>query len=257
MKLRSTGGLHKDSCALRAKKVRSLHMPTSHSPKYDLCSGSPFPRAGTRFYGLDSAVAPRGSLCAAIRGIPAALAALCRVHMRETHMRSILRFFVVLLVGSSFLLPAAGAHAAQPNIDKYQREFERNNADACGEEVDILYRFDLQVIEQTFFNKAGEPTKFVIFEQGTRLVERSDNKNTFISRIHVRIVFDLVGETTTATGTVRTDTLPGEGVIIQETGRIVFDGLAGPAGSVLFSAGKHDEILGEVFPPDVYCEVLA
>ena len=58
-----------------------------------------------------------------------------------------------------------------------------------------------------------------------------------------------LGETTVA-GAVRVCTIPGEGVILADVGRIVRD----RSGQVLFVAGQQDRLLGKI---DDFCAYIA
>jgi hypothetical protein len=64
------------------------------------------------------------------------------------------------------------------------------------------------------------------------------------------IVIDLVTGETTINGAPAHVTAPGEGIVIHDTGRIVFDA----NGNVTFEAGAHDQ--ADQDPLQVYCSAL-
>jgi hypothetical protein len=65
------------------------------------------------------------------------------------------------------------------------------------------------------------------------------------------VTIDLITATTTATGNQEIVNLPHEGIVLQDTGRAVFDA----EGNLLFFAGgrKHSQVLqGE----QIFCDIL-
>ena len=67
------------------------------------------------------------------------------------------------------------------------------------------------------------------------------------------MTFDLINGTTTIDGQNDNTTSPGEGVVVQDVGRIVLN----PDGSVIFAGGQHPVGVGDVLVNADYCAALA
>jgi hypothetical protein len=104
---------------------------------------------------------------------------------------------------------------------------------------------------ETFYDADGNPVKVVVHDG---FIETDTNsvtgKTLAFSQTWVN-TFDLVAGTRTVVGKAFLMTDPGEGAVIQDTGRVVFD----TPDHVLFEAGQHAPLHGDL--DQLACTALA
>ena len=97
----------------------------------------------------------------------------------------------------------------------------------------------------TFFDASGTPTKQIITVRSPYVVTLSAHGKTLtgVSPFAEKIVLDAEGELVTATlvGLVSQFRVPGDGVLLIDTGRIVFDADF----DIIFEAGPHPVAHGD------------
>jgi hypothetical protein len=106
--------------------------------------------------------------------------------------------------------------------------------------------------QTTFYDDNGEPVRLVIHAEHTSNDVNSVTGFTVHEHGHLTVTIDLITGTTTVTGNQEIVNLPHEGVVLQDTGRAVFDA----EGSLLFFAGgrKHSQLIqGE----QIFCDILS
>jgi hypothetical protein len=106
--------------------------------------------------------------------------------------------------------------------------------------------------QTTFYDQNGEPVQLVIHAEHTSNDVNSVSGFTVHEHGHLTVTIDLITGTVTVTGNQEIVNLPHEGVVLQDTGRVVFDA----EGALLFFAGgrKHSQLLqGE----EIFCGILA
>ena len=106
--------------------------------------------------------------------------------------------------------------------------------------------------QTTFYDQNGEPVRLVIHAEHTSNDVNSVTGFTVHEHGHLTITVDLITGITTVTGNQEIVNLPHEGVVLQDTGRVIFDA----DGALLFFAGgrKHSELFqGE----EIFCDILA
>jgi hypothetical protein len=106
--------------------------------------------------------------------------------------------------------------------------------------------------QSTFYDENGEPVRLVIHAEHTSNDVNSVTGFTVHEHGHLTVTIDLITGTTTVTGNQEIINLPHEGVVLQDTGRAVFDA----DGALVFFAGgrKHSQLLeGD----QIFCDILA
>jgi hypothetical protein len=106
--------------------------------------------------------------------------------------------------------------------------------------------------QTTFYDQNGEPVRLVIHAKHTSNDVNSVSGFTVHEHGHLTVTIDLITGTVTVTGNQEIVNLPHEGVVLQDTGRVIFDA----EGALLFFAGgrKHSQLLqGE----EIFCGILA
>jgi hypothetical protein len=104
---------------------------------------------------------------------------------------------------------------------------------------------------ETFYDANGSPVKVVVHDGFTETDTNSvTGKTLTLSQTWVN-TFDLVAGTRTVVGKALLMTAPGKGVVIQDTGRVVFDAPE----HVSFEAGQHAPLHGDL--DQLACTALA
>jgi hypothetical protein len=95
---------------------------------------------------------------------------------------------------------------------------------------------------ETFYDSAGNPVKVVVHDGFTETDTNSVTGKTLgLSQTWIN-TYDLVTGTRTVVGKALIMTDPGRGVVIQDTGRVVFD----HPGHTVFEAGQHGPLHGNL-----------
>jgi hypothetical protein len=151
-------------------------------------------------------------------------------------------------LGLGLALPSPAA-AATP--DRFPLEFHGTGTVDCGTFEDNFLD-DMYGEGTVFFDSAGAPIRVVIHWTHTSTDTNSVTGLTLHEHGHFTETFDLVAGTDTLTGNQEVMNRPGFGVIIQDTGRQVYDA----DGNLIFFAGgrKHSQVLLGDQP---FCDGLA
>jgi len=164
--------------------------------------------------------------------------------------RTLARPAVALAAGVGIATTAwSPAGATAPS--RFPAEFHGTGTVDCGTFQDN-YVDDFTGDGTTFYNSAGQPVRIVIHWTHTSTDTNSVTGLALHEHGHFTETIDLVTGTDTYTGSQEVMTRPGFGVIIQDTGRQVYDA----DGNLIFFAGgrKHSEVIqGDA----LFCEGLA
>jgi hypothetical protein len=135
-----------------------------------------------------------------------------------------------------------------------QRTFQRQGTLTfdCGSFQDI-FTFTSTVHVLTFYDQSGTAVKQVFHVHRVSTDTNSVTGRTLKSSADRIVTIDLISGTTTITGQNDNTSSPGEGVVVQDVGRIVLN----PDGTVIFAGGQHPQDVGEVFVGADYCSALA
>jgi hypothetical protein len=115
--------------------------------------------------------------------------------------------------------------------------------------------FDITRTTTTFYDQAGAPVRIVSHIDATGTLANPLTGKTLADASNFMITTDLVAGTTTFTGKLRVDTAPGEGVLFESVGRVVFT-----PGETTFTAGQFDDAppgSGLALDLDALCGYLA
>lgn len=157
---------------------------------------------------------------------------------------------VTLTAGVGLALGAwSPASAATP--ERFPVEFHNADSVDCGAFQDNFVD-DFEGDAALFFDAGSEPSLLVIHWSHTSTDVNSVTGLTMHEHGHFTETIDLVTGTDTLTGNQEVGNRPGLGLVVQDTGRQVFDA----AGDLLFFAGgtKHSQVLSGDAP---FCVRLA
>jgi hypothetical protein len=164
--------------------------------------------------------------------------------------RPLVRVAVALTAGVGLAaVVCSPAGAAAP--DRFPLEFHGTGTVDCGTFQDN-YIDDFYGEASTFYDSAGEPSRVVIHWTHTSTDSNSVTGLTLHEHGQFTENIDLLAGTDTYTGSQEILNRPGYGVIIQDTGRQVYDA----NGNLIFFAGgrKHSEVIqGD----ELFCDGLA
>jgi hypothetical protein len=120
----------------------------------------------------------------------------------------------------------------------------------CGE-FDVLTDFVVDGQSTIFFDSAGNPDYARVHLTFVDFYYNSETGEGFTEHEHSNTLLDLPsGEEVTSSGVSYRVTVPGEGVVLLEAGRLEFN----EAGEVVFVAGPHQVLSQDT---DKLCEALA
>ncbi len=167
--------------------------------------------------------------------------------------QKLLTLAVVVLVGA---ITAGGAAAGKPTVVEKQVKFSRvfaglEDCKAYGYSFTTTGRFAITRTTRQFYDASGELVREV---RQIRFVgsETNDLTGKSLPVNGVRhITLDFVAGTFTETGVLRHVTVPGSGIVLHESGRIV-RGLDDE--SLLFEGGPHQLFHGDL---SAFCAALA
>jgi hypothetical protein len=157
-----------------------------------------------------------------------------------------MRATVLVVFATAALAFAGSAAAMQPTTT--QQQFHRsipNFATCPGFAVDG--EFEITRTDTIFYDSSGQPIREVLHVEFVGTLTNPLNGKFLLDSGRRVSTFDLVSGTGSSSGS-RVDTVPGLGVVFQDTGRLVFD----PNGDVIFAAGRHDELDGNLAPLCAY-----
>jgi hypothetical protein len=155
-----------------------------------------------------------------------------------------------LAAAMAFMLALAGSASAAKSETKIIHDEGTDVLANCGG-FKVLDDWVLDARQTTFFDSAGNPDydrwhfEFHDFFYNSKTGEGFAEINT------VNVVFDLQSSATEGSGLNYHVTVPGEGVVLLDVGRLEHD----EAGEVAFVAGPHQVHLGE--DTDKLCAALA
>lgn len=165
------------------------------------------------------------------------------------------RLLPASLVAAAFALLALPllAAAAPPVVETFHDEGSSPFAGPCPNGVTLDNTFTEDVRVTTFFDNEGNPVRLQITVNYVGVVSNPETGESVENPGHTTIIIDLVEGTEAQVGLVFKATVPGEGVVFHDVGRVFFDA----AGNVTV-AGPHD-VFAAVGPHPVralFCAAL-
>ena len=151
------------------------------------------------------------------------------------------------------LLLAGPAGATAPTTESFAEPyaFSVNCADFGHFEFENLVAGEFKLRVTTFYDREGNSIRLTAYGAFRETNTNSASQKTLRVTGTSRETFDLVAGTRTVVGKVVLVTDPGVGVVVQDTGRVVFDS----PGHVAFLAGPHDALFARLDP--LVCAALA
>jgi hypothetical protein len=157
-----------------------------------------------------------------------------------------MRATVLVGFATAALAFAGSAAAMQPTTTTQQ--FHRSIPDfATCPGFTVDGEFDITRTDTIFYDNSGQPIREVLHVEFVGTLTNPLNGKFLLDAGQRVSTFDLLSGTGSSTGS-RVDTVPGLGVVFQESGRLVFD----PNGDVIFEAGPHDGLSGDLAPLCAY-----
>jgi hypothetical protein len=149
------------------------------------------------------------------------------------------RLSVPLIAVLAGLALAPAANATPPEHFSFPEEGSDPHFAQCdGFEIGISSAGTTSVT--VFFDAKGVPVRFAIHSNLADTFTNSESGKVVVNRGVFQEVFTRIGDTDdfahTLTGFRFMGTSPGEGVVLQDVGRIVY---SGPEEQIVFSAGAH------------------
>lgn len=135
-------------------------------------------------------------------------------------------FIAVLLTTMMAVAVISPALALQPEIVHLQIHRHWDDFAVC-DGYKVIGDFDVTRQDVTFFDNSGNPIRVDYFVHYMGTLTNSVSGKTMDDRGDVKDTVDLVNGTFTQTGGLRHTTVSGLGIVIQETGRIIFDDATG------------------------------
>jgi hypothetical protein len=157
--------------------------------------------------------------------------------------------FLAIVGGLLALVPAAAADP--PTIVEQSLHRSIPNFASCPG-FTVAGEFDVNRTLFTFVDANGTPIERVIHVHFTGTLTNTSTGKSIPDEGNQIVSIDLLTGVTTVDGRLRVDTVPGEGVILAQTGRIV----TGADGTVLFIAGQHD-LQNGLPDADGFCAYMA
>lgn len=157
---------------------------------------------------------------------------------------------LVLVIALAMSLAfAAVASADAPAIE--QQTFHRSipNFIQCPG-FTVAGEFDVDRTVMTFTDQNGAPVRQVIHVHFVGSLINTSTGKSIPDEGNQIVTVDLVTGASTTDGRVRVDTVPGEGMILAQVGRVVRDA----AGNLVFFAGQNDFVTREF---DEFCAYMA
>ncbi len=162
------------------------------------------------------------------------------------------RLSVLAAVLAAAAVSAGAATAAKPVVVEKNNEFTRHFAGIplCPG-FTVTADFQIRRTITRYYDNEGNLLREVVHVHftGTNTNDES-GKSLPVNGVR-HIVFDFVNNTFTETGVLRHVTVPGSGIVLHESGRLVTSLVDD---SLIFMAGPHQEFTGDV---EEFCAALA
>lgn len=153
-----------------------------------------------------------------------------------------------ILVGSMSVL-SVSAVAVTPVIDSFSIDVTLKIANCGG--FAVMRRLEANFVVETFFDQNGVPTAMQVHVNEKNTIFNSKTGKSVEFAANINFFFDLTAGERMATGAPIVITLEHEGIVFQDTGRLLIDS----SGEVTFEAGSSD--LGPDVDATALCPLLA
>jgi len=137
------------------------------------------------------------------------------------------KLFLAFLLTMIITLAAIGpVRALQPEIVRLHLHRHFDDFAVC-DGYNVIGDFDVTRQDMTFFDNSGNPIRMDIFVHYEGTLTNSVTGKSLDDKGDVKNTVDLINGTFTQTGGLRHTTVAGLGIVIQETGRAIYDDTTG------------------------------
>lgn len=161
------------------------------------------------------------------------------------------RMIALLAAVAALVAGAPAAQAAQPVVVEKNATVTRHFAGIpmC-DGFTVTLHYDVRRTVTEYYDKSGDLTRVVLNIHYVGTWTNDETGESISNRGTRHITEDFVDQTTTETGALRHMTAPGEGIVLHETGRIVYDWNGTPDDFdddfIAFIAGPHQDLEGDL-----------
>ncbi len=166
------------------------------------------------------------------------------------------RTVTVLIALIALLVVALPALALPPEIERLENTNEDNPdvfVDLCGPGADVMGVYHESIAVTTFFDNAGNVRDIKVQVHFLGELTRLDTGKSLSDPGYITEWIDPETGEITHNGLVYSWTVPGQGIVYQATGKVIF---SADFEEVLFVAGPHDPVEG-LDGMAVLCDALA
>lgn len=158
---------------------------------------------------------------------------------------------LVLVAGLATTMPMAALAAVEKQVNEFEFEFEDPlGAELCGVDEFLIHESGVERVTE-FFNKDGDLVKIHIHVTGSSEIT-GDGELLAWENFGFILIIDFEKGTVSQNGNVFNIHVTGEGIVVNDSGRIVF---SLEDGSLLDVKGPHEAFFTP--PPVLICEAIA
>lgn len=157
---------------------------------------------------------------------------------------------MILVAALVAMMPTAAMAAVEKQVNEFDSEFEDPlGAELCGVDEFLVHEFGVERVTE-FFNKDGDLVKAHVKVTGSTEIT-GDGELIAWENFAFMLIFDFVEGTATQNGNVFNIHVTGEGIVVNDSGKIVF---SLEDGSLLDVKGPHEAFFTP--PPVLICEAI-
>lgn len=157
---------------------------------------------------------------------------------------------LILVAALVAMMPAAAMAAVEKQVNEFDFEFEDPlGAELCGVDEFLVHEFGVERVTE-FFNKDGDLVKVHVNVTGSTEIT-GDGELIAWENFAFMVIIDFEEGTATQNGNVFNIHVTGEGIVVNDSGKIVF---SLEDGSLLDVKGPHEAFFTP--PPVLICEAI-
>jgi hypothetical protein len=149
-------------------------------------------------------------------------------------MRAKASLFVAVAVGVLLFLVAGTASAIPPTTDRFSASGSALFVSCAG--FDIIVNYDFVAMTTYYYDQNGNLVRVRRYGHGTGELVNTANGNTLTGSSPSMFFDNYETQTTTQVGLILHNTIPGQGIVALDAGRVVIDWATG---AVIFEGGPH------------------
>jgi hypothetical protein len=142
-----------------------------------------------------------------------------------------------VMVAMLVLVPYSTAFADKPVVEPFQLEIA-DQID-CGDFI-VVQNAVVDATFTTFFDNHGNPVRLQVHVHYDGTLTNPESGASLLDRNTYMRIYDYEDDTHTFVGVIYKITIPGQGIVVQDMGRIVWTAFPGtPGATVIWQAGPH------------------